>query len=108
MIYGLLCIRDAKGGTAVKVMLICREVICFLLRLHDVVSRDKFCVRIDKVFANAVRIIALHNDPIGNMRDVELFHQLRSNNFIVWFLLGHATAAFNEAALAVDDCPLFA
>ena len=33
-----------------------------------------------KVFANAVRIIALHNDPIGNMRDVELFHQLRSNN----------------------------
>ena len=40
---------------------------------------------------------------MGNLKPV---HQAGSDDLIVGFLLNSTTAAFYQAAFAVDDCPL--
>ena len=104
-IQRLLHSRNPQRLTAVQIMPVYRNMIWLPTSPHDVPGADQLRIRRDKIVAYAVGISAFHQQPIGNMRNIQPFHQSRRKRFIVRLLLHSPAPALDQAALSIRQDP---
>ena len=80
-------------------------MIQLLLRLHDIPGTDQFRIQRNKIITYAVGIPFFHQQAIGNMRNIQPFHQPGRKHLIIRLLLHSAAAALYQAALPVCQNP---
>ena len=98
---------NAKGLTAIQVVLIDRDMIGPFCRLHDIPRRDQLGFRGDKVFAHAVRVVLLDRQRIGYMGDAQTLHHGTGQHLIVRLLLDGAASGLHQAPAPIQNGPLF-
>ena len=106
-VHGLPDAGNIKGFTAVQIMLIDRDMIGPLYRLHDIPRWDQLGFRGDKVLTYAVRVVLLDRQSIGYMWDTQTLHYGTGQHLIVGLLLGGAASALHQASALIQNGPLF-
>ena len=97
--------RNPQRLTAVQIMPVYRNMIWLPTSPHDVPGADQLRIRRDKIVAYAVGIAVFHQQPIGNMRNIQPFHQSGRKRFIVRLLLHSPAPALDQAALSIRQDP---
>ncbi|MNN62676.1 hypothetical protein D3C81_1780010 [compost metagenome] len=106
-VQGLYNTGNAQCLATIQVMLIHRNMIGLRPGLHHIPGRNQFCLRCDKIFTDAIGVLLLHYQLVGNMLDSQPVHDASRHYFIIGFLLERAAPALHQTTLALNDGPFF-